>query len=430
VSKQGKFGIVVAGGPAPGINSVIAAATIRAVLSGYEVVGIKDGFRWIREGITEHTVDLTIDTTSRIHFRGGSTLGISRHNPTESDETLATTLASLQALGIDKLITIGGEGTAYCAYRISEASQGKIRVAHVPKTIDNDIDLPGDLCTFGYQTARHVGAMVVHNLMVDAKTTSRWFVVVAMGRTAGHLALGIGKSAGATITLIPEEFSGQSTDLVVDTLAGSVIKRMSYGRRDGVAVLAEGIADFLNPDDMKKLGLGGSGSHIENLRLARLQIGHILKAGVERRLNELGVQTTVVAKHVGYELRCADPVPFDVEYTRDLGFGAAKFLTEGGSGAMLTVQDGSLTPMSLKNVVLNEEGVKRVRVVDINSDRYQIACNYMIRLRKEDFESPEATAVLASQTNLTSEQFRREFIHVVEENIPRPTMRIRDRAEP
>ena len=77
---------------------------------------------------------------------------------------------------------------------------------HVPKTIDNDLDLPHDICTFGFQTARAVGVGVVHNLMVDAKTTSRWYFVIAMGRKAGHLALGIGKAAGATLTLIPEEF--------------------------------------------------------------------------------------------------------------------------------------------------------------------------------------------------------------------------------
>ena len=77
---------------------------------------------------------------------------------------------------------------------------------HVPKTIDNDLDLPPHVDTFGFQTARHFGVEIVKNLMVDAKTTSRWYFVIAMGRKAGHLALGIGKAAGATLTLIPEEF--------------------------------------------------------------------------------------------------------------------------------------------------------------------------------------------------------------------------------
>ena len=113
-----------------------------------------------------------------------------------------------------------------------------------PKTIDNDLDLPQDIFTFGFQTARHIGVEIVKNLMVDAKTTSRWYFVIAMGRKAGHLALGIGKAAGATLTLIPEEF-GKEVRLrtIVDTLAGAIIKRLAHGRTDGVAVLAEGLVE-------------------------------------------------------------------------------------------------------------------------------------------------------------------------------------------
>ena len=90
--------------------------------------------------------------------------------------------------------------------KLAEKAQGRIHVVHVPKTIDNDLDLPAYVDTFGFQTARHIGVEIVKNLMVDAKTTSRWYFVIAMGRKAGHLALGIGKAAGATLTLIPEEF--------------------------------------------------------------------------------------------------------------------------------------------------------------------------------------------------------------------------------
>src|SRR6185436_9245084 len=105
---------------------------------------------------------------------------------------------------------------------------GAIRVVHVPKTIDNDLDLPAHIDTFGYQSARHYGVEIVKNLMVDAKTTSRWYFVVAMGRTAGHLALGIGKAAGAAVTLITEEFTRPiKLKTRVDTLAGSIIKRLA-----------------------------------------------------------------------------------------------------------------------------------------------------------------------------------------------------------
>ncbi len=203
---QKKMAILVGGGPAPGINSVISAATIRGVLEGVDVVGIRDGFEWIMQGNIDRVMPLSIDEVSRIHFRGGSHIGIARANPTLNAQHLENTVISLLRLNVSMLITIGGDDTAFSAMKLEEKAGGRIKVVHVPKTIDNDLDLPGHVDTFGFQTARHLGVDIVKNLMVDAKTTSRWYFVIAMGRKAGHLALGMGKAAGATLTLIPEEF--------------------------------------------------------------------------------------------------------------------------------------------------------------------------------------------------------------------------------
>ncbi len=237
-----RFEILDGGGPAPGIISVIGAATIRSVLDGVVVLGIYDGFEWLMKEDDRHVEPLTIERVSRIHFSGGSYLRTSRANPTTDPQLLERTVRTLGELGVTGLITIGGDDTAFSATRLAETAQGSIRVAHVPKTIDNDLRLPHDCDTFGYQTARHVGVRVLKSLMADAQTTSRWYFAVAMGRKAGHLALGIGKAAGATITLIPEEFAdGQGLEYIVDTLAGSIIKRRAAGRPDGVAVIAEGV---------------------------------------------------------------------------------------------------------------------------------------------------------------------------------------------
>src|SRR6185503_6521035 len=238
-----RMAILVGGGPAPGINAVIGAATIRAALEGVEVLGIEDGFEWIMKGNIDHCRRLTIENTSRIHFRGGSFIGISRANPTRSPEYLENAVLSLLRLDVTDLITIGGDDTAFSATSIERQAAGRLRVVHVPKSIDNDLDLPPQVDTFGYQTARHIGVEILKNLMVDAKTTSHWYFVIAMGRKAGHLALGIGKAAGATLTLIPEEFERRPIRLksIVDTLVGAIIKRLSMGRRDGVAVIAEGV---------------------------------------------------------------------------------------------------------------------------------------------------------------------------------------------
>src|SRR6185295_19776472 len=220
---------LVGGGPAPGINSVIGAATIRAALEGMEVLGVRDGFSGLMQGDIEHVTPLTIDAVSRIHFRGGSHIGISRANPTSDAKLLENVVISLLRLDVTDLLTIGGDDTAYSAMKLEERAAGRIHVVHVPKTIDNDLDLPPHIDTFGFQTARHVGVEIVKNLMVDAFTTSRWYIVISMGRKAGHLALGIGKAAGATLTLIAEEFGSERIRLatIVDTLACAIIKRLS-----------------------------------------------------------------------------------------------------------------------------------------------------------------------------------------------------------
>ena len=238
-----KAAILVGGGPAPGINSVIGAAAIRYRVAGVRVLGIRDGFRWLMQGDDDHVVPLRIEAVSRIHFRGGSQLGTSRANPTRDPAHLRNVVETLHKLGVSQLITIGGDDTAYSAMMLSEAAGGWLRVVHVPKTIDNDLALPATVDTFGFQTARHLGVQIVQNLMVDADTTSRWYFAIAMGRKAGHLALGIGKAAGATITLIPEEFGSGPIRLreVVDTLVGAIIKRLARGEADGVAVIAEGV---------------------------------------------------------------------------------------------------------------------------------------------------------------------------------------------
>src|SRR5918992_5578039 len=247
--------ILVGGGPAPGINSVVGAATIRARLEGIEVIGVRDGFEWLMKGDISRVTPLTIDAVSRIHFRGGSFLGIARANPTKDPALLEATIASLMRLSVSQLITIGGDDTAFSAMKLEQRAAGRLRVVHVPKTIDNDLDLPPHIDTFGFQSARHYGVEIIKNLMVDAKTTSRWYFVIAMGRKAGHLALGMGKAAGATLTLIPEEFAGRRVRLktIVDTLVGAIIKRLSYGRPYGVAVMAEGLVLDIDPDDLAAL---------------------------------------------------------------------------------------------------------------------------------------------------------------------------------
>jgi 6-phosphofructokinase len=415
MNARNRFGILVGGGPAPGINSVIGAATIRSALDGADVLGIFDGFRWLMQGNDQHVAPLTIEDVSRIHFSGGSCLRTSRANPTTDPASLDRVVGTLTGLGITGLITIGGDDTAYSATKVAERAAGSIGVVHVPKTIDNDLALPADCDTFGYQTARHVGVRVVKTLMTDAQTTARWYFAVAMGRKAGHLALGIGKAAAATITLVPEEFGDGNArlDSIVDTLAGSIIRRLADGRSDGVAVVAEGVILGLSEGQLAVLEGVERDDH-GHVRLAEVDVGGILKQGVKARLAAFGIQPTIVAKNIGYELRCADPIPYDLEYTRDLGFCASRCLSDGGNGVLITMQGGSFVPVPLADLLDAETGRMEVRMVDTDSTRFRIAQRYMIRLRDRDFESPRRLEELAAVCGLTAARFKEEFEKVAE----------------
>ena len=196
-----------------------------------------------------------------MHLHGGSILGTSRTNPAKSTPTWRNVLDSFAQLGVTALVTIGGDDTAFSAARSTKRSSGAINVAHVPKTIDNDLPLPGSAPTFGFETARHFGVRLVRNLAEDAQTTGRWYIIVSMGRAAGHLALGIGKAAAATLTIIPEEFAGRrsrSTELC-DIIIGSIIKRRSQDRVYGVAVLAEGLIESIGEQGLIE-AMGGERS--------------------------------------------------------------------------------------------------------------------------------------------------------------------------
>jgi ATP-dependent phosphofructokinase / diphosphate-dependent phosphofructokinase len=157
-----------------------------------------------------------------------------------------------------------------------------------------------------------------------------------------------------------------------------------------------------------------------HVRIAEVNIGEILKAQVSKRLKEFGIKTTLVAKNIGYELRCADPIPFDMEYTRDLGYCAAKYLIQGFSGAMVSMQGGRFVPIPFADMLDPKTGRTKCRHVDVDSTSYHIARRYMIRLRKDDFQDPHELAKLAATAGLSLEEFRQEFEYLVENDPPAP----------
>ncbi len=425
MTKSGKLGILVGGGPAPGINSVIAAAAIRGELEGVSVVGIRNGFESLMQGSTDQAVALTTREVSEIHFRGGSILGTSRANPTKEPGALAATVTALRELGIDKLVTVGGDDTAFSAMSVARAARDRkidLGVVHVPKTIDNDLDLPSDVYTFGFQTAWSLGTKLVQNVIADAQTTSRWYFIVAMGRKAGHLAFGMGMAAGATVTLIAEEWSEGAIPLddVVDTLLGAIIKRRAEGRPDGVAVLAEGIVERLDEGDLAELADVERDEH-GNIRIAEIDVGRVLKVRAREELAEMGLKVTIVSKNVGYELRCADPIAADLAYCRELGYSAADHLLSGGSDIMASMQRGEFVPVPFDELIDSETGRAKVRLFDIASPSYAIGRRYMTRLGRPDFEDADLLGRLAAAAGMDPASFRSRFEHVARHERPSPS---------
>jgi 6-phosphofructokinase 1 len=409
----GKLAIVIGGGPAPGINGVISAVTFEAVKQGLEVVGIYDGFKWLSKGDASQTIRLDNGEITRIHLRGGSILRTSRENPTKSPEKMANVVKALNTLGIKYLVTIGGDDTAFTATRVEQEAGGKIAVCHVPKTIDNDLPLPHGVPTFGFETARQLGTQLVENIMEDARTAGRWFFVIGMGRSAGHLALGMGMGAGATLTLIPEELGNKiSLNKVVAILTGAIIKRLSYGKNHGVAVVAEGVAIRFDPEELTFMKDVPKDEH-GNIRLAEVPLGDMLKQRVTQELASLGIKMTIIAKDIGYELRCQPPISYDREYTRYLGYSAVKFLISGGTGAMIMLKDGKSLPIKFTDLLDPKTGKTRIRIVDTKADDYLMARRYMIRLEKSDFEG-EALKKLAVTAKLSPEDFKKKFSIAVE----------------
>ncbi len=402
--------ILVGGGPAPGINGVIAAAAMEAFKCGLRVIGVYDGYRDLAAGREPKTIELTFDHVSRIHTAGGSILRTSRTNPAEDDATLDRCIESLASLDIRYLVCVGGDDTTFGAAKIAQRMHGRIGVATVPKTIDNDLPLPDNAPTFGFETARSVGAGILESLMEDARTTARWYIVVCMGRKSGALALGMCKAAGSTLAVLPEEFP-QRVDLqsVIDTIVGAIVKRRAVGRPHGVAVVAEGIVESLEQDaftaPVERDSFG-------NVRLADVPLGSVLRDGTRERLEEIGVDSIVHAKDIGYELRCAKPVPFDVDYTRTLGYGAVRYLVEGGSGALIALSGGNVRPVALADLLDPRTGRIRTRRVDTTTEAYRVARDYMVRLEPIDFSEESRLRTLSAQTNLQPDEFRAIFERV------------------
>lgn len=361
-----RVGVLNGGGPAPGLNGVINAVTLAARARGWTVIGIPKGYSNLIKGNTAVCKELTEADVAGIETQGGSILYTSRANPTKKPEDMAAVAAAVKALKLDYLVTIGGDDTATAGMKAAAAIGGNLRVAHVPKTIDNDLPLPGDAPTFGFETAKQLGALLCRNLRVDARTTGRWYLVTAMGRSAGHLALSMCVGSGSDLVVVPEEFPAGpiKLDAIASLVERAIRKRKAAGQEWGLVVLAEGLLDRLDPAELQaqvgKLELDEHG----NPRMSEVDLGRVVRDVLSPRMGKAGDYVAFITKIIGYELRCADPCAFDVQYTRTLGSGAVEFLATGSGSALIALHEGRITPLRFEDLKDPVTGKVRIRRID------------------------------------------------------------------
>ncbi len=190
-----------------------------------------------------------------------------------------------------------------------------------------------------------------------------------MGRSAGHLALHVGLAAGADVILIPEQFPEARVPLA--TLVAPVVAA-AKSRRHGIVVLAEGLLFKLAPEEIEELGPIEKDEH-GNPRVSEVHFADLIAKATMRELEKQGVNKKLLGKEIGYELRCADPVAFDVVYGRTLGASAVDHLATGGVAAMMNVGLGKSAPIPLTDLKDAVTGKARVRIVDPASPEMRAA---------------------------------------------------------
>lgn len=401
-----RVGVVFAGGPAPSANAVISSAAVSLMESGHEVVGFFHGYSNLQH---YHPVSrrLLPDQHYRVFedkdVRGmrnsrGILIGTARANPgrhirgvddlddAERTVPLRNVYNALVDLEIDALISIGGDDTLKTANNLYEFQRRlpegarRVRIVHLPKTIDNDYH--GIDFTFGFFTAVDVMAKEVQNLRADAEATSSWFVVETMGRKAGWLSYGVAIAGEAHLVVAREDVDesllvpGSDEYLDMSRLADRIVDvietRERRGKHSGVVVLAEGLAEMLPMDQLEGVPRDAHG----HISLGRLDLGKLVAERVQARFAErLGRKKAVKGLQLGYESRCAPPHAFDVMLGSQLGIGAYRALVEEGlDGHMVSVSgqlDLHYVPFA---TLVDPETLKtQVRFIGNGSDFHRLA---------------------------------------------------------
>lgn len=385
--------ILTGGGPAPGMNTVVGSVAKTFLNQGYRVVGLHAGYSGLFSK-EARMVDIDFALADDIFNRGGSYLQMSRFKPTDKNFEEDFNLEFFTKNNIKLLVTVGGDDTASTANRIAkflEHKQYPIANIHVPKTIDNDLPLPGGLPTFGYESALDKGSVIARTVYTDARTSGNWFVVAAMGRSAGHLAWGIGTACHSPMIVIPEMFNKTeiTVEKIVNLVISSIIKRRIMGMDYGLAMISEGVFHELSDEEISKSGVTFSYDDHGHPELGKVSKAHIFNEMIEKKLCEIGLKVKTRPVEVGYEVRCNTPVASDLVYCSELGMGVYQLFKEGNTGCMVCVdKTGKVMNLCLKDLQDPTSGKIPPRLVDVNTDGFNAVVNNLLAyITPADYEA-------------------------------------------
>lgn len=393
--------IICGGGPAPGINTVISTLAKTFIKDGYEVLGVHHGYKGLLSD--EPVVKVfNFHRADRIYSRGGSTLTMSRFKPKDSDFKVDFFVKN----NVKLLVTIGGDDTASTASRLTKyLEEQKLDVAHihVPKTIDNDLPLPDRNPTFGFHTAKDEGVRIGNTVYEDARTSENWFVVSAMGRSAGHLAFGIASACHFPMMIIPEMFNKTKItfDKLIKMIISSIIKSKLLGIEYGVAMVSEGVFHFMEEEEIINSGINFTYDEHGHPELGNVSKSHIFNYLLQVKLKEIGLDIKSRPVEIGYELRCCNPIAFDLTLCTLLGIGVKKLFDQGKTRCIVSANSkGDISPLYLKDFE-DEEGKVPPRLVDIESDMAQLFIKHLIQIREKDYEVAKEYLDNPEEYNLT-----------------------------
>ena len=384
--------ILTGGGPAPGMNTVVGTIAKTFLSNGYRVIGLHGGYKGLFSP-TQKTTDIDFLLADSIFNRGGSYLMMSRYKPSQEDFDKNFNLDFFKNNNIQLLVTVGGDDTASTANRIAKFLAAKnypIANIHVPKTIDNDLPLPSNIPTFGYHSAKSEGTKIATTVYEDARTSGTWFVVSAMGRSAGHLALGIGATCHYPMIVIPEMFN--RTDITIDKIVNmaisAIIKRKIMGLSYGAIMISEGVFHAFSHTDLEAAGVKFTYDDHGHPELGKISKAQMFNELLEKKLDKLGISVKSRPVEIGYEVRCVTPIAYDLMYCSQLGMGVYQLFKEGATGCMVYLYlNNNIKPLYLSDIQ-DKDGKIPPRGVNIHTDKAQNIIRYLMHyITPADYEA-------------------------------------------